>query len=86
MSMGIKRLVVFDIFWSEYFQFEKLRKMVIFAICLSLVSAQLDCHWIHGQSGQHVDCLPGFYIDGICGSGSRNDCQFVGNGNLKFKF
>lgn len=57
------------------------RKMVIFTIVLSLVSAQLDCHWIHGGSGQHVDCLPGFYIDGICGSGSRNDCKFAGNGN-----
>ena len=39
-----------------------------------------DCKWLHGNSGQHVNCLPGFYINGICGSGSRNDCRFLGDG------
>ena len=35
-----------------------------------------DCSWLHGDSGDHVSCLPGFYIDGTCGSGSQKDCRF----------
>ena len=35
-----------------------------------------DCHWITGGSGDHIQCLPDYYIDGTCGSGSREDCRF----------
>lgn len=39
-------------------------------------SAPGDCQWLTGGSGQHAKCLPGFFIDGTCGSGSREDCRF----------
>jgi hypothetical protein len=38
-----------------------------------------ECHWLGGTSGQKVECLPDFYIDATCGSGSRDDCRFDRN-------
>jgi hypothetical protein len=35
-----------------------------------------QCHWLGGTSGQNVECLPDYYIDGTCGSGIRDDCKF----------
>ena len=40
-------------------------------------SAPGDCVWVGGNSGDHLDCQTGQYIDGICGSGSRKDCRLV---------
>merc|ERR1711962_1918944 len=39
-----------------------------------------DCHWITGGSGDFIQCLPDFYIDATCGSGSREDCRFMREG------
>ena len=51
--------------------------MNLFAAIFSLVSAQGGCNWIWGESGNRLECLPDFYIDGICESGRRNDCGWV---------
>ena len=28
-------------------------------------------------------CPAGWYAHGVCGSGSRNDCRFIGDGQYK---
>merc|ERR1711973_13777 len=58
--------------------------MKIFAVLAISVTAQTGCSWFHGNSGQHVSCLPAYYINGVCGSGSRDDCRFTGSGTYSF--
>lgn len=33
------------------------------------------CEWLGGASGQDVECLPGWVMKGVCGSGFRADCS-----------
>lgn len=33
------------------------------------------CEWLAGTSGQDLQCLPGWVMKGVCGSGSRSDCS-----------
>ena len=58
-------------------EIEKSWTMKIFAAIFSLASAQGSCNWIWGNSGDRLECLPNFYIDGICESGRRDDCGWV---------
>lgn len=52
--------------------------MKLATFIFSLASAQGGCNWIWGESGNRLECLPNFYIDGVCESGRRNDCGGLG--------
>merc|ERR1712025_387879 len=61
-----------------------LSKMKLLSAFAVGILAQKDCEWHHGKSGQHVSCLLKYYAHGLCGSGSRNDCRFLGDGKFSF--
>merc|ERR1711988_1197580 len=33
-----------------------------------------SCEWLGGSYGVELECLPGYYVNGICGSGMNADC------------
>ncbi|CAG5112318.1 Oidioi.mRNA.OKI2018_I69.chr2.g6545.t1.cds [Oikopleura dioica] len=52
--------------------------MKLIGAVLSVASAQSGCNWIWGNSGDRLECLPNFYVDGVCESGRRDDCGGLG--------
>merc|ERR1712130_874947 len=48
-----------------------------------LAQGAVGCYWAGGLSGANIECMPNHYIDGVCGSGSRNDCK---EGRTKYSF
>ena len=33
-----------------------------------------NCEWLGGSYGVELECLPGYYVSGVCGSGMNADC------------
>merc|ERR1711893_354706 len=62
----------------------------VFILLLSLLNVSLgsflpsNCEWLGSSYGVELECLPGYFVQGICGSGANPDCGSRSSSNAYF--